>query len=76
MNKQNLLNPVVVWNFRTPEGNFPTNLRCSQCNGSSEVFVEIIRGGPLLRLCKGCLTDYIGMVDNAYQQEMSNKRED
>jgi hypothetical protein len=69
----NLLKEVVVENFRNEDGDFPSNLRCSNCNCSSEVFIEIVKGGPILRLCKGCLTNYIERIDKTYRTEMSLK---
>jgi len=71
MVKKNLLDPTPVWNFRNEDGYFPTDLRCSQCGDCSEVFIEIVRSGPILRLCKGCLTGYINIIDKTYQAEMT-----
>ena len=69
----NMLKEVIVENFRNSEGNFPSNEECSRCNGLSEVYVEIIKGGPVIRLCKGCLTDCISKIDKAYVDKMSKK---
>jgi len=67
----NMLKSNVLWNFRKTDGEFPTDLRCSNCNCSAEVFIEIFKSSPILRLCKGCLTKYINDIDVTYQKHMS-----
>jgi len=67
------LKAVALENFRNENGDFPSENKCSNCNTSSEVYIEIIRGGPIMRLCKGCLSDYIEMIDKCYVNEMRSK---
>ena len=62
---------VPVENFRTSDGYFPTTLTCSGCSCATEVFIELIQGGPIVRLCKGCLEEYVGLINKCYQSKMS-----
>ena len=71
----NLLKEVVVENFRTDTGDFPFDMKCSNCDSSSEVYIEIIRGGPIIRLCKSCLTNFIEKIDKTYRMKMGNSKQ-
>lgn len=50
----------MLENFRDNNGDFPTNVFCSDCNKQSEVYVEIQSedGIPMMRLCKTCISRY------------------
>ena len=62
-------------NWRNEDGTkFKTSAVCSVCNGKSEVYIDFISGGVVMRLCKGCMTDGIRMIDTEIIKEVSKPR--
>ena len=49
----------ILKNFRTEEGDFPTDIKCS-CDRTTSVYLT---PGYGYKICKGCLSEMIDILD-------------
>jgi len=50
----------ILKNFRTEEGDFPTNIKCDICNKQSSVYISL----NTVIICKSCLSEMILVLDS------------
>lgn len=62
---------VMIENFRDNNGDFPTNMICSDCGKQSEVYAELQsdNGNPIIRLCKTCISKYEQNINTTIIEE-------
>lgn len=71
---------VPLRNLRDNEGEFKDpSVLCSVCGETREMFTELRMkyNGPLvIRMCKGCLSDSIHIMNRSFIEEIKNIKRD
>lgn len=57
----------VMANYRTSKDDHMTDLTCSGCGCQTEQYIRI---EGWIRVCKGCLSRWTNMLNEAYQEYM------